>query len=135
MNKTRLSLLYVVFYLATTGLGLLVAPMEALQMLGSTGHYEPVMTRGVGVFMVALSMIVLQIVRHRVDVLYPTTLGVRAFFLAAFAGLYAQTSDPLFLVILGVVGFGFVLTAIAYLTDRRRTLRATTASSSPKIKR
>jgi len=119
MTKTRLSLLYVVFYLSTTGLALLVAPMDALALLGSTGHYEPVMTRGVGTFMVALSAIVLQIVRHKVDVLYPTTLGVRVFFLAAFAALYAETRDPLFLVILGVVGFGFALTSLAYLADRR----------------
>lgn len=129
MTKTRLSLLYVVFYLSTTGLALLIAPMGALALLGSTGHYEPVMTRSVGTFMVALSMIVLQIVRHRVDVLYPTTLGVRVFFLAAFAALWAQTHDPLFLVILGVVGFGFVLTGLSYLSDRRtQAARASTTS-------
>ena len=130
MTKTRLSLLYVVFYLVMTGLALLVAPMDALHLLGSTGHYEPVMTRGVGVFMVALSIVVLQIVRHRVDALYPTTLGVRVFFLASFAGLYAQTRDPLFLVILGVVGLGFVLTALAYVADRRAASRAPAPSST-----
>lgn len=119
MTKTRLSLLYVVLYLSTTGLALLVAPMESLQLLGSTGHYEPVMTRSLGTFMVALSVIVLQIVRHKVDVLYPTTIGVRVFFLSAFAFLYVQTRDPLFIVILGVVGFGFVLTSLAFLADRR----------------
>ena len=130
MTKTRVSLLYVVFYLSTTGLALLVAPMDALRLLGATGHYEPVMTRGVGTFMVALSIIVLQIVRHRVDVLYPTTLGVRAFFLAAFATLYAQTRDPLFLVILGVVGFGVVMTGLAYLADRRAASAKHTATSA-----
>ncbi len=119
MTKTRFSLLYVVFYLSTTGLALLVAPMDALELLGATGRYEPVMTRGVGTFMFALSIIVLQIVRHRVDVLYRTTLGVRAFFLAAFATFYAQTRDPLFLVILGVVGLGMLFTSVAYLADRR----------------
>lgn len=120
MTKTRLSLLYVVFYLSTTGLGLLVAPLPALHLLGATGVYEPVMTRVVGTFMVALSLVVLQIVRHDVKQLYPTTLGVRAFFLTAFATLFATTRDPLFLVIFGVVGLGVALTAAAYAVERGR---------------
>lgn len=120
MSKTRLSLFYVVFYLSTTGLALLVAPMASLRMLGATGAYEPVMTRTVGTFMFALSLIVLQIVRLKIEVLYRTTLFVRFFFLAAFATFYAQTRDPLFIVILGVVGVGVLLTGVAYLTERAK---------------
>ena len=33
----------------------------------------------------------------------------------------AVLRDPLFLVLLGIVGFGFVLTGLTYLTERKRT--------------
>jgi hypothetical protein len=72
-----------------------------------------------GAFMIALSILVAQIIRHRVDVLYPTTLFVRSFFIVVIVTLYFQTNDPLFLVVLAVVSFGVALTTTAFLLDRR----------------
>lgn len=60
----------------------------------------------------------LQIIRHRLEVLYPTTLGVRFFFLAVISALYVETRDRLFLMVLGVVAFGVSFTLVSYLVER-----------------
>jgi hypothetical protein len=51
----------------------------------------------------------------RAEALYPITLVIRAFFLACMSAFFSMTRDPLFLVLLGIVGFGFVLTGLTYL--------------------
>jgi hypothetical protein len=117
--KTRLSLYYLVTYLFVTGVGLLFAPQLSLKLLLSTGHYENAFVQFTGAFMIALSMVVAQIIRHGVEVLYPTTLFVRTFFIVVIVALYYQTNDPLFLVVLAVVAVGVVLTITSFLLDRR----------------
>lgn len=117
--RTRLSLYYLVTYLFVTGVGLLFAPQLSLKLLLSTGHYENTFVQFTGALMIGLSMVVAQIIRHRLEVLYPTTLFVRTFFIAVIVALYLQTKDPLFLVVLAVVGFGVALTATTFLLDRR----------------
>ena len=57
-----------------------------------------------------LEILVVQIIRHRLEVLYPTTLAIRAFFLVAIAGLYLETRDRMFILIFGVVALGVALT-------------------------
>jgi len=120
MRRTRLSLFYLAGYLLPTGLLLLVAPRMTLRLLLSNGDYgSDVFVRVVGLLLLAVGLIVVQIIRYRVEVLYPTTLMVRAVFLIGFLGFYLYTRDPLFLVILGVVGLGFILTGTSYWLDRR----------------
>ena len=58
------------------------------------------------------------IIRARADALYPATLLIRLYFLACIIAFYAMTRDPLFLVLLVIVGLGFVLTLSSYLYDR-----------------
>jgi hypothetical protein len=117
--KTRLSLYYLATYLFFTGLGLLFAPQFSLKLLFSTGHYENAFVEFTGAFMIALSMLVTQIIRHSLEVLYPTTLVVRVFFIAVIVALYLQTQDPLFLVVLAVVSLGVLLTASAFVMERK----------------
>jgi hypothetical protein len=117
--KTRLSLYYLVTYLFVTGVGLLFAPQLSLKLLFSTGYYENPFVQFTGALMIGLSMVVTQIIRHRIDVLYPTTLFVRTFFIVVVLALYLQTHDPLFLVVLAVVGLGVALTVTAFFLDRR----------------
>lgn len=69
--------------------------------------------------MIAPSIVMTHIIRHRIEVLYPTTLAVRIFFLVVIVGLYLETRDPLFLVILGVVGLGVALTASCLILDTK----------------
>jgi hypothetical protein len=91
MRRTRLSLIYVVAYLLGAGIFLLIG----------------------------LGMFVAQIIRHGAVALYPTTLAVRAVFCTGFIALYLLSRDPLFLVLLAVVGLGVVATSVSYLRDSR----------------
>jgi len=118
MNRTRLSLYYLAGYLTFAGLALLLVPTFALKLLLSNGDYGEVFPRLAGMLLVGLAILVTQIIRHRVEVLYPTTLVVRLFFLGVFAYLYLRSNDPFFLVVFGIVALGVILTGYSYLTER-----------------
>ena len=118
MNKTRLSLYYLAGYLTFAGLALLLVATFALKLLLSNGDYGDVFPRVAGMLLVGLAILISQIIRHRVEVLYPTTLVVRVFFLVVFAYLYLTSSDPFFLVVFGIVALGVILTGYSYLTER-----------------
>jgi len=116
--KTRLSLYYLATYLFVTGVGLLFAPQFSLKLLFSTGHYDNTFVEFTGAFMIAISILVSQIIRHSITVLYPTTLVVRTFFIVVIVALYMQMHDPLFLVVLAVVSLGVLLTGVAFIAER-----------------
>jgi len=78
MKRTHLSLYYLFAYLIVAGVALILAPQLALKLLLSNGNYGDVFPRLLGVVLLALGILILQIVRHRVEVLYPWTLVVRA---------------------------------------------------------
>lgn len=120
MKWTRYSLFYLATYLSLTGAGFLLVPDQALGLLQAEHTYDDAFVRFVGAFMLALATLVTQIIRYRLEVLYPTTLGVRLFFLVVISGLYLETHDRLFLMILAVVGLGFALTAAGLWTEARR---------------
>jgi hypothetical protein len=119
MRFSRLSLYYLFSYLLLTGVAFLVAPHWSTQLLMARQVYSEPFVQFVGAFMIALGILVVQIVRHRLEVLYPTTLFVRAFFIVVIVYLYIQTRDPLFLTILAVVSLGVALTTIGLLRDRK----------------
>ena len=118
MNRTRLSLFYLSSYLLLIGLGLLFAPQETLRLLRSNGDYGDVFPRMAGMLMSGMGLSIVGMIRARAAAQYPATLFIRVYFLACFITFYAMTRDPLFLVLLGIVGLGFVLTLTAYLRDR-----------------
>jgi hypothetical protein len=68
--------------------------------------------------MVAFAVVVVQIVRRRVEVLYPTPLIARAVLLGTIVWLYVESWDPVFLALTAVVGFGMILTSFGLLADR-----------------
>jgi len=119
MRWTRLSFFYLIGYLSLGGVGLLFAPDLALRLLGATATYSPVLARFVGAFMVALAIVIAQIVRHRIEVLYPTTLLLRVVLIGTIIALYVESGDRLFLVLTGIVGLGMLLTTSGLLSDRR----------------
>ena len=121
VTRTRLSLFYVAAYLVGAGVALIFAPSLALSLLFSNGHYGDVMPRLLGVVLFALGVVVVQIIRHRVEALYTTTLLVRSGIVVVLAALFVYSRDPLFISLLVVVGLGMVLTGTSYLSDRRRT--------------
>jgi hypothetical protein len=120
MRRTNLSLIYVATYLLAAGVFLVFAPRLALQLLLSTGDYGEIFPRLGGLLLLGLGIIVAQIVRHQITALYLTTLAVRGVFCVGFVVLYGLSHDPLFLVLLGVVGIGVVATSISFVVDTQR---------------
>ena len=78
-----------------------------------------VLPRLLGVVLLALGIVIVQIIRHRLEVLYTTTLLVRVFIMVVLAALLVYSGDPLFISLMVVVGLGMVLTSASYLSDRR----------------
>ncbi len=107
-------------YLLASGIFLLLAPRLALQLLFSTGDYGEILPRLAGLLLLGLGILVVQIVRYRLSALYATTLVVRGLFCVGFVMLYAMSRDPLFLVLLGVVGIGVLATTVSYVLDMRQ---------------
>jgi len=118
MNRTRLSLYYLASYLTVAGLALLLVPTFALNLLLSNGDYGDVLPRLAGMLLLGLAIIIVQIIRHRLEVLYATTLVVRLFFLVVLASLFVISSDPFFLVVVGIVAIGVIFTGYTYLSER-----------------
>jgi len=122
VRRTRLSLFYLATYLVGAGVALVLAPSLTLTLLFTNGHYGDVLPRLLGVIILALGILVVQIIRHRVEALYTTTLIVRTLIVAVLIGLLIYSRDPLFISLLVVVGFGMLLTSLSYLSDRRAAL-------------
>jgi uncharacterized protein YjeT (DUF2065 family) len=114
-----LSLYYLAAYLVGAGIALIVAPSLALKLLFASGQYGDVLPRLLGVVLLALGIVIVQIIRHQVEVLYTTTLIVRTLIVAVLIGLFIYSHDPLFISLVVVVGFGMVLTGSSFLLDRR----------------
>lgn len=121
LRRTYLSLYYLAGYLLFAGVLLIATGQFAMRLLLSNGEYGDVLPRLLGVVLLALGILIVQIIRHRLEVLYPTTLAVRALILAVLAALYIYAPDPFFLVLIGIVGLGVILTGSSYLLDRRKT--------------
>jgi uncharacterized protein YjeT (DUF2065 family) len=119
MKRTHLSLYYLIGYLISGGIALLIVPRLTLKLFFSNTDYGDVLPRFVGMLMLALGVIVLQVVRHRVEALYITALIVRSGMLPIMLGLYLYSKDPLFITLLAVVGVGVVLTGTSYWLDKR----------------
>ncbi len=120
MRRTHLSLFYLAGYLLPAGFLLLTVPEFARKLLLSNRDYDDAPFRLVGVLLIVLGIIVVQIIRHRIEVLYTTTLVARILISLTLIAVYVETSDPFFLVILVIVLIGVALTGWSYMTDRRR---------------
>jgi hypothetical protein len=118
-HGARRSLYYRATYLLGTGFALLLVPRLAFKLFFSSGEYGDVMPRMAGAVIATLGMLVVQVIRHRVDVLYPTLVGARVFLCAAWLGLLVYSHDVFFGIVFIVVAAGMVWTAIAYTIDKR----------------
>jgi hypothetical protein len=118
MRHSRISLFYLAGYLFPTALGLLLAPGLVFKMLFSTGNYGDVIPRLVGALLLALAILVVQIIRYRLEVLYSSIVGVRGMLVAVLIGLFFYTRDPFFVIVTGVVMFGMIWTITGLIRDR-----------------
>ena len=122
MKRTHLSLYYLAGYLLPAGTLLLFVPDVATKLLLSNRTYDDAPFRLAGVLLIGLGILVVQMIRHRLEVLYPTTILIRLLISATLIWLYLRTSDPFFLVVLLVVVIGIGLTGASFLLDRRRAV-------------
>jgi uncharacterized protein YjeT (DUF2065 family) len=130
VNRTRLSLYYLAGYLVPAGLLLIFVPEFATKLLLSNHTYDYAPFRLAGVLLLVIGILVVQMIRYRLEVLYPTTLLARALISATLIGLLATTGDPFFGVILVVVLIGVGLTGYSYLSERGRPDPAAEAASA-----
>jgi hypothetical protein len=114
----RLSLIYPAFYLSMAGLGCALQPELFLKLMFSNTHYEPGFVRFTGILLIGLAAIVIQTIRHRIQALYATLIGVRLFFCGGYLVLYYMTGDPLFVSVFGIVAVGLIASTISYGLDR-----------------
>ncbi len=124
MRRTHLSLYYLVGYVIPAGLLLLTVPTFAMKLLQSNVTYDAPPLRLAGLVLVALGLLLFQIVRHHVEVLYTTTLAVRTVLSFGLLYFFVSTGNPFFAVVLVVVLIGVALTGTSYLIDRREASAA-----------
>jgi hypothetical protein len=119
MRRTNLSLYYLAGYLVPAGLLLLFVPEFATKLLLSNHTYDYAPFRLAGVLLLVTGILIVQIIRHKLEMLYTTTLVARGLISATLIWLYLSTGDPFFAVILVVVLIGVALTGASYWLDRK----------------
>ena len=119
MRRTNLSLYYLAGYLVPAGILLLFVPEWATKLLLSNRTYDYAPFHLAGVLLLVIGILIVQMIRHKLEVLYPTTLVARALISATLLWLFLTTGDPFFAVILVIVLIGVALTGASYALDRR----------------
>lgn len=120
MKKTKYSLYYLTTYLTLGGLGLIFAPQFFLKLLGSDQIYSNEMPQLAGLLMVALGVLVARVIQKDLKEVYPATLIARLIICAGLVYLYSYSCNPLFLVLLIIVGLGLAITSVSYFLDRQK---------------
>jgi len=120
MNRTRLSLFYLAGYLLPTGIGLYFAPQFFMKLLLSNQHYSDAFPQFAGILLVGLGILVVHVILYGSPVWYRGTLIVRLVLWIGIFGIWLKARDPFFLVVLGVLGFGILLTGSFYILDRSK---------------
>jgi hypothetical protein len=124
MERTRLSLFYLVGYLIPSGVMLLVSPHFALKLLFSNSDYGSIFPRTAGMLLIGLGIMIFQMIRLRLNSLYSSTIIVRSFFFVCLLSFYMLNRDPFFLVLLAVLSIGIVLTTTSYILDKQYALKS-----------
>ena len=119
MRRTNLSLYYLAGYLIPAGLLLLFVPEFATKLLLSNRTYDYAPFHLAGVLLLVIGILIAQIIRHKLEMLYSTTLVARALISATLLWLFLNTGDPFFAAILVIVLIGVGLTGVSYWLDRR----------------
>src|SRR5258706_1751301 len=94
MRRTNLSLYYLAGYLVPAGLLLLLVPDFATKLLLSNRTYDDAPFRLAGTVLLALGILIVQIIRYNLEVLYTTTVAVRLLISASLLWLFTRTNDP-----------------------------------------
>lgn len=131
MRRTYLSLYYLAGYVIPSGLLLFLAPAFTTKLLLSDHAYDEAPLRLAGLVLLALGVFVVQIIRHRIEVLYTTTLVVRSMLSVGLLWLFLSTGDLFFGLVLLTVLVGIGLTGTSYLLDRRDAASRVAVGGAP----
>ena len=116
--RTRRSLYYLATYLLLTGGAFFLAPHATLQLMLASREYPDAFVQFAGILMIGLSIVVMNVIRYGSKPLYRTTLMARIPMWLMILVVYFQTRDFVFLIVLGVLGLGIVITGTCYLSER-----------------
>ena len=120
MKFSRYSLTYLATYLTLGGIGFLFFPTQFSKLLLSNTAYQEIPLRLAGMFSLLLGIVVIQIVRHQLEVLYPTSLLARLIGLVALLVFYFQTHNPMFMTLSIIVFIGFAATIASFILEKRQ---------------
>ncbi len=121
LTVTRRSLIYVAGYLVLGGIGLLGWPRMTTEFLSSNVEYNDLLLRVTGLVMLSLGLVLGQIIRRKLESLYFWTLPTSGVLLICLIFIYVLLPDPLFLIVITIVGLGFVMTTASYTIDHGRS--------------
>ena len=118
MKAKKITLTYLITYLAIGGVGFTLFPNQILELFLSNGNYGEIMPRMVGMFMCALSFLIYRILKNEDWHYYSTTIYVRSFIVLILIWLYYKSSDPMLLVLMGIVLIGLIPSTIIHLKSK-----------------
>ena len=118
LPRTRLSLYYLVGYTLPVGVALMFVPQTTMSLLFTNHAYDDLGLRMFGVLLFSLGMIASGLIINNASRVYPVTLFVRGFIIAALLVLYSQYGDPALLAINLVVTVGWALTFLSWRKDK-----------------
>ena len=116
----KLAEYYLVGYLLVGGIIFSFLPFQGLRLFLSSEVYSPVMVRFVGTFLLALAVFVINGLIRKDPHLLSTALLARTVILTGMVVLYFSSRNPLFLVLTGIVGLGYILSLIALFSTESR---------------
>ena len=119
MPKTRLSLYYLATYLLFCGFGFLLTPGLAMKLLLSDAHFDSMILRVLGMFMIGLGFLIVQVIRLRVSVLYASTMIMLGVFCICLMAFFMMTYNSFFLIMLVIVAIGVGFTGWSLFEDRK----------------
>lgn len=114
----KITLTYLSTYLIIGGIGFGFFPNLAFKLFMSTGSYDEIMPRMVGMFMIVLGFLIAMFVRNMDYKYYLPTIIARSFIVIFLGYLYLRTEDPLFIIVNIIVLIGFLPSIYIFLIEK-----------------
>jgi hypothetical protein len=118
LQRTRLSLYYLVGYTLPVGVALMFVPQMTMKLLLTNHAYDDLGLRMFGVLLFSLGILASGLIINRASRVYTGTLVVRGFIITALLVLYSLYRDPALLAINLVVTVGWTLTFLSWRKDK-----------------
>jgi hypothetical protein len=90
-----------------------------MKLLFSNQQYNNAFPRFSGILLVGIGIVVVTVIWYGNPIWYRMTLIVRLVLWTGIFGVWLESRDPFFIVVLSVLGFGILLTGSFYLLDKR----------------